>query len=51
VFTLSRIEEAPGKSLFIGRVLSRRHLDALEIITNQEKYVLVKRTVYDLQED
>lgn len=50
-FALSRIEEAPGKVVFLGRMLSRRHSDAFELVNTPEQYYLVKRSYAEMSEE
>lgn len=48
VLTLSRIQEAEGVVSFTGRIISRNHKDAFEVVENEGRYFLVKRSYYDL---
>ena len=51
VFTLTRIKESNGKALYSGRILSRAHADAFEIVAVAGNYCLVKRDYKDLVEE
>lgn len=51
VFTLSRITEADGSKVFTGRILSRVHADAFELVAADGRYLLVKRSHDDLVEE
>lgn len=48
VFTISKITDANGQVSFTGRFISMQHGDLFELISDNSRYVLVKRKFYDL---
>lgn len=48
VFTFSRVKAADGKISFIGRMLNKEGGDALEIVKEDEGYVLRKKNAHEL---
>lgn len=51
VFTLSSIRESNGATTFTGRILSRMHDDAYELVQHAGRYYLVKRDHSELVEE
>lgn len=47
-FTLSRIVLEDGSVKFTGRLLSKGHIDALEISREGSQYIISKKSFYDL---
>ena len=47
-FTISKITDANGQVNFTGRFISMQHGDLFELISDNSRYVLVKRKFYDL---
>ncbi|HEX4875250.1 MAG TPA: hypothetical protein VFV31_01170 [Chitinophagaceae bacterium] len=47
-FTISKITDANGQVSFTGRFISMQHGDLFELISDNSRYVLVKRKFYDL---
>jgi hypothetical protein len=48
IFTFTKIVSADGSYNYIGRMISRQHGDAFEIVKENGQYVLNKIGVYDL---
>jgi hypothetical protein len=51
VFTLSSMRESNGTTAYTGRILSRMHADAYELVHHSNQYYLVKREHSDLVEE
>ncbi len=51
VFTLTSTRESGGKAIFTGRILSRAHADAYEVVQAHGRYYLIKRSHNDLVEE
>lgn len=51
VFTLSSMQETNGATAYTGRILSRMHADAYELVHHAGRYFLVKREHSELVEE
>ena len=51
VFTLSGMRESNGTTTYTGRILSRMHADAYELVQSAGQYYLVKREHGELVEE
>jgi len=48
IFTFTRITNADGSYSYIGRMISRQHSDAYELVKENDQYILSKTGLYDL---
>ena len=48
IFTFTKVSKADGNSNYIGRMISRQHGDAFEIVKENGQYVLNKIEMHDL---
>ena len=48
IFSFTKIENGDGTFNYVGRIISRQHIDAYEIAKDKGQFVLQKKSLYDL---